>query len=67
MRYHAVPSLAMAHGLGEPGAASVANRLCATTVFGVVVTLRNVTVFDVSMLHGPVNVQMRNTRRCGNS
>lgn len=37
------------------------NKFIAATVFGVVVTLRNVTVFNVSMSHEPVNVQMRNT------
>lgn len=38
-----------------------ANRLYATTVFGVAVTLRNVSVFVVSIGHAPVNVQTRKT------
>ena len=56
----------MAHTAVEPvplplGPASDEKRFTATTVFGVVVTLRNVTGFEVSMFHEPVNVQMRKT------
>lgn len=54
----------MAHTAVETvplGPASDEKRFIAATVFGVVVTLRNVTVFMVSMSHDPVNVHMRKT------
>ena len=55
---HAVPSLAIAQ-FAVPRSGKETKMFCAATVFGVVVTPRNVTVFESPIDHDPVNVQTR--------
>lgn len=61
MRYHAVPSLAIAQFLADEDAVMAAKRLNAAAVFGVLVTFWSVTVLLAFIAHAPVNVQTRNT------
>jgi hypothetical protein len=58
MRYHAVPSRAMAH---EPEAGTAANKLTTATV---AVVSRSVTVFVASFDHAPLNEPILNVFRC---
>ena len=57
MRYHAVPSLAIAQFLADADAVIAAKRLVALTVL---VAPRNVTTFSALISHAPVNVATRN-------
>jgi hypothetical protein len=60
MRYHAVPSLAIAQFLGDVAEVAIAAKMfTATAVFGVLVVVRNVTVLLALSDHAPVNVPMR--------
>lgn len=60
IRYHAVPSLAIAQSRVAVAVFVIGkNRFVANAVFGVAVWLRNVTVFAEPIDHAPVNVQTR--------
>jgi hypothetical protein len=62
IRYHAVPSLAMAQSLVVVAVdVTGKNKLETLTVFGVAVTPLNVTAFVALIAHDPVNVQTRKT------
>lgn len=66
IKYHAVPSLAIAQSRGLDGARVIGkNRLTTDAVFGVAVWLRNVTVLLELIDHAPVNVAMRTSLRRG--
>jgi hypothetical protein len=59
IRYHAVPSLAIAQSRVPP-VGSGQNRFSTIAVFGVAVWFLNVTVFEDPIAHEPLNVQTRN-------
>jgi hypothetical protein len=60
MRYHAVPSLAIAQLRGDVADVAMAAKMfTATAVLGVLVVVRNVTVLLALSDHAPVNVPMR--------
>jgi hypothetical protein len=62
IKYQAVPSLATAQLSVDVWAVPIGKkRLTALTVFGVLVTLRNVTALAESIAHAPVKVQTRKT------
>lgn len=64
IKYHAVPSFAMAQSLVAVAVLVTGkNRFVALTVFGVVVWFLNVTVFAEPIGHAPVNVQTLKTLR----